>query len=179
MLIHACRTGRCFALSSRSSSKFLPSAFTPLSFTASTPSADSPNPWICVTKLALIFILLSSEVNLHPIPPASRRLPWPLHFLRIFTMTQSMQQRMVNVTTSRPSLLRNTSRSLNRSHSIYSRLQSRFILPLLLCRRMGLSQRLRSRSMSQQRLGSRHTMQYPYQERTQAHSQVQDTNHRA
>ena len=68
------RIGPCSALSSRSLLKFSPSAFTPLSFTASTPSAGSPNQWTCATKLALIFILPSSEVNLRPTPPVSRRL---------------------------------------------------------------------------------------------------------
>ena len=74
ILTRVCSTGRWFVPSSRLSSRLSPSAFTPLSFTAFTPSAGSPNQWICVTKLALIFIWLNSEVSLRPTHLVSRKL---------------------------------------------------------------------------------------------------------
>ena len=172
-------TGRWFVPSSRLSSKSSPSAFTPLSSTAFTPNAGSPNQWICVTKLAQIFIWLNSEVSLRPTHLVSRKLRSLPHFLHTFTMIRSTRRRMANTTMNPLSLLQNTSHFLNQSHSIYSHPPSRYTLPLRLRLKMDLSQRHRCRSMFRQRQVSRRTMQYPYLERMRARFKVQATNHRA
>lgn len=108
--------GHSSVLSSRLSSKSLPSPSTASSSIATIPNVASTSQWTFATVLAPISTSPSSVANPLPIPLASRRPRCPLRSHRTSTATNSAKPRTVNTTA--PSTPRNGNRpchSPNRS----------------------------------------------------------------